>query len=137
MTLVREAMVSDPRVLAASTSVREAAQLLVRPEVRAVLVVDGEALVGLVTVEALVEKVVAAGRDPRSTTVGEIAERASLSVGPDTLLDDAYRLMEEKDVERLPVTDDGRLVGVLSRSGIQRRLAEDEPPAADPDLADT
>jgi CBS domain-containing protein len=137
MKLVREAMVSDPRVLAASASAQEAAEVLVRPEVRAVLVVDGEALVGLVTVEALVAKVVAAGRDPRSTTVGEIAERASVSVRPDMFLDDAYRLMEEKDVERLPVTDDGRLVGVLSRSALQRRLAEDEPPAGDPDLAET
>jgi CBS domain-containing protein len=134
MALVREAMVPDPRVLAASASVQEAAALLVRPKVRAVLVVDGDALVGLVTVEALVEKVVAAGRDPRTTSVGEVAERVELSVGPDAALDDAYRLMEDEDVERLPVTDDGRLVGVLSRSGLQRRLAEDEPSAADPDL---
>jgi CBS domain-containing protein len=137
MTLVREAMVSDPRVLAASASAQEAGELLVRPEVRAVLVVDGEELVGLITVEALVEKVVAAGRDPRATSAGEIAERVSLRVGPDSPLEDAYRLMEAEDVERLPVTDSGRLVGVLSRSAIQRRLAEDEPPAADPELAET
>jgi CBS domain-containing protein len=133
MTLVREAMVSDPRVLAASASAREAAELLVRPEVRAVLVVEGDRLVGLVTVEGLVERVVAAGRDPRSTTAGEIAERVSLSVSPDTPLEEAYRLMEGEDVERLPVTDGGRLVGVLSRSGIQRRLAEDESPVAGSD----
>ena len=53
---------------------------------------------------------------------------------PDLALDEAYRLMEEADVERLPVTEEGRLVGVLSRSGLQRRLAEDEPPPElDPD----
>jgi CBS domain-containing protein len=136
MALVREAMVSDPRVLAATACAQEAAELLVRPEVRAVLIVDGEELVGLVTVEALVEKVVAAGRDPTSTAVGDIAERVALTVGPDTPLDNAYRFMEEHDVERLPVTDGGRLVGVLSRSAIQRRLAEDEPPAPDPELAE-
>ena len=45
--------------------------------------------------------------------------------------------MEEQDAERVPVVDGGRLVGVLSRSGIQRRLAEDEPPSSDPELADT
>jgi CBS domain-containing protein len=43
--------------------------------------------------------------------------------------------METEDVERLPVTEDGRLVGVLSRSALSRRLAEDEPPAAEPELA--
>jgi CBS domain-containing protein len=42
--------------------------------------------------------------------------------------------MEEKDAERVPVVEGGRLVGVLSRSGLQRRLAEDEPPALHPDL---
>ena len=50
---------------------------------------------------------------------------------PDMPVEDAYRLMEEEDVERLPVTEDGRLVGVLSRSALTRRLAEDEPPDQD------
>lgn len=132
MTVVREAMVSDPRVLPAGASVQEAARLLVRPEVRAVLVVEGETLVGVVTPSRLVERVVAAGRDPRSTPVGEIVEPVRLTVGPHTPLEDAYRLMEEEDVERLPVTEDGRLLGVVSRSALQRRLAEDVTPA-DPD----
>src|SRR5579864_4102894 len=109
MTLVREAMVSDPKALPASASAQEAGELLTRPEVRAVLVVDGDRLVGVVTCEALVERVVAAGRDPRSTPVGEVAESVAVSVLPDTAVEDAYRLMEERDVERLPVTEGGRL----------------------------
>ena len=48
-------------------------------------------------------------------------------------LDQAFAELEELDLERVPVVDDGRLVGVLSRSVVQRRLAEDEPP---PDLED-
>ena len=127
MTVVREAMVSDPRALEASATAQDAAELLVRPEVRTVLVVEGERLVGSVTERTLVERIVAAGRDPRSTTLAEIAEPVTLTVGPDALVDDAYRLMESEDVERLPVTDGPRLVGVLSRSALQRRLAEDEP----------
>jgi len=135
MTLVREAMLTDPRALPASATAQEAAELLTRPEVRAVLVVDGERLVGVVTCEALVERVVAAGRDPRSTRVGDVAEPVTVSVLPDLAVEDAYRLMEEEDVERLPVTEDGRLVGVLSRSALTRRLAEDEPPPQDPEPA--
>lgn len=131
-TAVREAMVPDPRVLQASASAQEAGELLVRPEVHAVLVVDGERLVGRVGAAQLVEGVVAAGRDPRTTRVGELAAPIELTVAPDDPLDAAYRLMEESDVERLPVTDRGRLVGVLSRSGLQRRLAEDAPPEPEP-----
>jgi CBS domain-containing protein len=136
MTLVREAMVPDPKVLPAGASAQEAGELLARPEVRAVLVVDdAERLVGAVTADALVEHVVAAGRDPRSTTVGQVAEAVAVTAAPDMLVEDAYHLMEEGDIERLPVTEDGRLVGVLSRSALSRRLAEDEPPTADPELA--
>jgi CBS domain-containing protein len=135
MTLVREAMLTDPKALPASASAQEAGELLTRPEVRAVLVVDGARLVGVVTCEALVERVVAAGRDPRSATVGDVAEPVSVTAFPDMPVEDAYRLMEAEDVERLPVTEDGRLVGVLSRSALTRRLAEDEPPDEEPELA--
>jgi CBS domain-containing protein len=44
-------------------------------------------------------------------------------------LEEAFRSLEEEDLERVPVVDDdGRLIGVLSRSVLQRRLAEEEPP---------
>jgi len=43
-------------------------------------------------------------------------------------LDEAFRFLEEQDIERVPVVEDGKLVGVLSRSVLQRRLAEDEEP---------
>jgi CBS domain-containing protein len=135
MTLVREAMLTDPRALPASASAQEAAELLTRPEVRAVLVVDGDRLVGVITADVLVERVVAAGRDPRATAVGDVARPVTLSTSPDEQVEDAYRVMEEEDVERLPVTEDGRLVGVLSRSALTRRLAEDEPPEPDPEPA--
>ena len=128
MTRVREAMVPDPRVLPGTASAQEAAELLVRPEVVSVIVVDGDRLLGLVTPAGLVERVVAAGRDPRTTPLSEVAVAAPFTVGPDVPADEAYRLMEEADCERAPVIDGGRLVGVLSRSALQRRLAEDEPP---------
>jgi CIC family chloride channel protein len=94
-----------------------------------VLVVDKDgALVGVVTPDVLVERVVAHGRDPGSTPLAEIAVPPSLVLDPDLSLDEGYRLLEEAEVERAPVTEGGRLVGVLSRSVVQRRLAEDEPP---------
>ena len=43
-------------------------------------------------------------------------------------LDEAFSFLEQQDYERVPVVDDGRLVGVLSRSAVQRLLAEDDPP---------
>ena len=135
MTLVRDAMVPEPRTLAASATAQEAGGLLERPEVRAVLVTDGDHLVGVVTRKTLVREVVAAGRDPRSTDVGGIAEPPLYTIEPEVPLDEAYRFLEEHDAERVPVIERGRLVGVLSRSALQRRLAEDEPPPDLPDAA--
>ena len=135
MTLVRDAMVPEPRSLAASATAQEAGGLLERPEVRAVLVTDGDHLVGVVTRKTLVREVVAAGRDPRATQVGAIAEPPLYTIEPELPLDEAYRFLEEHDAERVPVTEDGRLVGILSRSALQRRLAEDEPPPDLPDAA--
>jgi CBS domain-containing protein len=127
VSLVRDGMLSDPTTLVADATAREAAEHLVRPDVRAVLVVDGDGtLVGVVTPDSLVEHVVAAGLDPRSTPVSVAATEPPLVLDADALLDDGYRLLERGDVERAPVLEQGRLVGVLSRSVVQRRLAEDE-----------
>ena len=127
MSLVRDAMVTEPASLDASASAQEAARLLVRPDVHTVFVCDAGRLLGVVTRAALVEKVVAAGRDPRTTPLAEVATSGVVGVGPDVPLEEAFRVMEERDVERLAVTEEGRLVGVLSRSVVGRRLAEDRP----------
>ena len=138
MSAVREAMLPNPGQLPADASAQAAGELLQRPEVRAVYVTDDERLVGVVTRKTLVREVVAAGRDPAGTRLGDIAETPHYTIGPDVPLDDAFRFLEAEDAERVPVVDEhDRLIGVLSRSVLQRRLTEDEEPAEDdepPDL---
>ena len=126
-------MVSGPAVLEVDASAQEAALQLDRPEVRAVLVCESGRLVGVITRKTLVREVVAAGLDPRTTTLGRIAEEPIFTLDAGTPLDEAFGALEQRDLERVPVTDAGRLVGVLSRSVVQRRLAEDEPPDDDVD----
>ena len=121
-------MVPEPATLDASASAMEAGARLSAPEVRAVLVSDDGRLAGVITRKTLVREVVAAGRDPRATLLHEIAEEPVLTIDADLGLDDAFRLLEDRDLERVPVLEEGRLVDVLSRSALQRRLAEDEPP---------
>ena len=124
----RDAMIPEPLTLEGSASAQEAGEHLTEPDVRAVYVCDDGRFVGVITRKTLVREVVAAGRDPRSTGLGEIAEPAHWTLEPDIPLDEAFRFLEEHDAERVPVVEDGRLVGVLSRSVLRRRLAEDEPP---------
>jgi CBS domain-containing protein len=126
---VRDAMVPEPGTLDVSASAQEAGERLSDPAVRAVLVCDDGRLVGVITRKTLVSAVVATGRDPRGTSVGEIAEPPLFTLDASLSLDEAFRELEEHDLERVPVVEEGRLVGILSRTVLQRRLAEDEPPA--------
>jgi CBS domain-containing protein len=126
-------MVPEPLALQASGTAREAGEALARDEVRAVFVCDDERLVGVVTRKTLVREVVALGRDPQTTQLGTIAEPPNATLDAGQPLTEAFAFMEEKDYERVPVLEDGRLVGVLSRAGVQRRLAEDEEVVSDSD----
>ena len=127
---MRDAMIAEPRSLPGTASAQEAGVVLSPPEVRAVYVVDGDGtLRGVITRKTLVAKVVAGGLDP-STPIGDVAEEPLYIIDADTPLEQAFRFLEEHDAERVPVVERGRLVGVLSRSVLQRRLAEDEPDAA-------
>ena len=125
---VRDAMIPEPQTLEASASAQEAGRHLTQPDVRAVYVCDDGRFVGVITRKTLVREVVAAGEDPRQTAVGGIAEPPLWTLDSEVPLDAAFRFLEEHDAERVPVVEDGRLVGVLSRSVLRRRLAEDDPP---------
>ena len=123
---VREALL-HPRVLAEDAPAREAAELLTRPSVESVLVVgDGDRLLGCVT-KSVVVAAVAAGRDVGALRARDLCDPDVKTVGPDASLDEALHLMAEHGLERLAVTEDGRLLGVLPREPLVRRIAEDEP----------
>jgi len=127
---VRDAMVPEPSALDGSATAQEAGERLSDPAVRVVLVCDDDGkLVGVVTRKTLVQEIVATGRDPGATPLQEIAEPPLFTLDASVNLDDAFQALEDNDLERVPVVEDGRLVGILSRTVLQRRLAEDEPPS--------
>ena len=132
---VRDAMVPEPTTLGVAASAQDAGRCLERDDVRAVFVVDDDGrLVGVITRKTLVREVVAKGRDPREVPLREIAEPPFFTLDAALSLDEGFHRLEEHDLERVPVVEEGgRLVGVLSRAVVQRRLAEDEPPEPDPD----
>jgi CBS domain-containing protein len=134
MQVARDAMVPEPFTLEVDATASEAGEVLSRDAVRAVLVTDQGRLVGVVTRKTLVREVIATGRAPGTTTLGEIAEPPNATIDSAMPLDEAFTFLEQQDYERVPVVEGAKLLGVLSRSVVQRRLAEDEPPA-DPEHA--
>jgi CBS domain-containing protein len=130
--IVREALVSDPRVLPGDATLQQVAELLTHPHVESALVVDGERLVGSITPETLVSAI-AEGRDLASLTAADLADGEVPTIGPDESLEEALRVMAEYDLERLAVVDGGRFLGILPREPLIRRMAADELGVTDPD----
>ncbi|MDE3024412.1 MAG: CBS domain-containing protein [Acidobacteriota bacterium] len=133
MTVVRDAMVPEPTSLLATATAQDAGRTFAdSPETRAVFVSEADGtLVGVITRKTLVREVVAAGLDPRSVELRDIAEAPNYTIDASLPLDEGFHMLEELDLERVPVVEGARLVGVLSRAVVQRRLAEDEPPAVE------
>jgi CBS domain-containing protein len=130
--IVREALVSDPRVLPGDATPQQVAELLTHPHVESALVVDGDRLVGCITPETLVSAI-SEGRDLGSLTAADLADGEVPTIGPDESLEEALRVMAEHDLERLAVVDDGRFLGILPREPLIRRMAEDELDEPEPD----
>jgi CBS domain-containing protein len=93
-------------------------------DVGSVPVVDGGTPVGILTDRDIAIRVVAQGRDPSSTQVGEIATDQPYYVEPDQDLDEALELMAYRKVRRLPVVEDGMLVGMLAQADVVHEVKE-------------
>jgi CBS domain-containing protein len=102
--------------------VMEAARKLAALDVGALPIVDDDEHVqGVITDRDIVVKVLAAGRDPESTRVGELADGA-VTVEADADVDQVVDVMKQHAVRRLPVVKEGRLVGVISQADVARHL---------------
>jgi CBS domain-containing protein len=116
---IREVMTANPRALESGSNVMEAARLLRDEDAGILPVVEGEKLIGTVTDRDITIRVVAEGKDPEKTTVGEIASRELVTIDPQQDLDEALRLMARHQVRRLPVVEeDGKLVGIVAQRDI-------------------
>ena len=129
-------MVPEPTTLGVDDTAQQAGRCFAEnDDVRAVFVVEDDGrLVGVLTRKTLVRRVVAEGRMPGEVRLRDIAEPPLHTIDASLPLDEGFHMLEELDLERVPVVEEGgRLVGVISRAIVRRRLAEDEPPEGDPD----
>jgi CBS domain-containing protein len=104
----------DLLTAAASVPVSIAAQLMQRRRVGAILVVEGERLVGIFTERDALFRVVAASVDPASTPIGQVMTASPRSLHPDRPFADALRLMHEGHFRHVPIVEDGKPVGMVS-----------------------
>ena len=99
----------------AEESVRSVSERMTEKGIGAILVVSNGLLEGIFTERDLLQRVVSEGRDPSRTTVGAVASRDPVTVGPKASIEECARVVKDWRVRHLPVVNDsGAPVGILS-----------------------
>ena len=121
---VRDVMTPGVRSVSPSQSLAEAAEVMKGEDVGSVPVVEEGRLAGIVTDRDIVIRAVADRRDPQTVKVEEVASRDLVTVEPEQDLDEALALMARHQVRRLPVVEQGQLVGMLVQADVALEAKE-------------
>ena len=107
------------------TTVAKAAKLMVKKNVGAVMVVAEKRLVGIFTERDAGFRVIAAGRDPEATTIGEVMTPDPVTVDPNEIFGRVLLAMHEQGFRHMPVVENGEPVGIVSsRSALDPEMEE-------------
>jgi uncharacterized protein (DUF2267 family)/CBS domain-containing protein len=114
-TRIKQIETEHPEVISPEASLAEAAQKMKRLNVGTLPVCQGDELIGMLTDRDITVRAIAEGRDPKQTIVREVMTPEVVCCHEDEDITEAVRLMEEKQIRRLPVKDGHqRLVGIVS-----------------------
>ena len=119
MPQVRDRMVSSVVTIEPGTGVVDAAKRMIKEEKGPLPIVEGERPVAIVTDRDIIAHVVAEGRDPKSMTVQDIASQDLVTIGPEQDINEARRLMDQHQLDRILVVENDRLVGIISEADIR------------------
>jgi CBS domain-containing protein len=96
------------------TPVLDALKLMEEQDLESLLVIEGERLVGIVTESDYARKIALQGKTPRSAMVKDIMSRQVITATPNEDMDDCIDTMIRYNLRHLPVTEGGRVIGVVS-----------------------
>lgn len=108
------------------TSVLAATELMNARHIGALVVVDRNEVIGIVTERDILVRLVARGLDPKSTVVADVMTCDPITVRPDTMVSEAMMLMTSHRCRHLPVADDGELHGLISIGDLTNWVVNDQ-----------
>jgi len=119
-------MVENVIGVPSDASVHEAVKLMNENKIGCLLVVDYEKISGIFTERDVLERIVEEGKNPRETKVSEIMTKHVIIGNPNMELVDATKLMFENKVKKLPIVEDGKLMGLVTLTDIARVTSVDK-----------
>jgi len=117
---VRELMTTAPVTVEPDATLGEVAVLMKQEDCGSIPVVEDGRLVGIVTDRDIVIRGVAAGSDPKTQRVSTVMSADPVTIRPDDDLADAEKVMADRQIRRLPVVENGKLVGIIVTAQIAR-----------------
>jgi CBS domain-containing protein len=107
------------------TLVTECVRLMTASKIGALIVMDGERLIGIFTERDALNKVLAGGLDPRNTKVSAVMTKDPYCIHPTTTVDDAMKLISKRRFRHLPIVDNGKVLAVVSSGDLTHWLVQD------------
>jgi len=117
---------SDVATVDRETTVLDAAKIMNERRIGAVVVTIGDRVVGIFTERDILNRIVAARREPATTKVGEVMTSPMACCGRETRLAECKAVMTSKRIRHLPVVEDGKLYGMISSGDILASECEDQ-----------
>lgn len=122
VTAITSEKASTLYTIPVNSTVEAAVSEMNRQRIGSVVVKDEQRCVGIFTERDVLTRVVAGGRDPKTTPVNEVMTRDFQFISAETSVEDAMQIMTDKRVRHLPILEDGRLVGMISIGDVTRWL---------------
>lgn len=118
----------EPRIVAVTpeSSVRDAIRTMAEHGIGAVLVMEGDRLVGILSERDYARKVILQGRSSADTGVREIMSSPVITVDPGDSVESCMQLVTHRRVRHLPVLAHGRIIGVVSIGDLVKAVIEDQ-----------
>jgi Predicted signal-transduction protein containing cAMP-binding and CBS domains len=108
------------------TPVAECVRTMTAEKIGALIVMDGERLIGIFTERDALNKVLAAGLDPVSTKVSEVMTKDPYCIPPTTTVGEAMELVTKRRFRHLPIVENGKVLAVVSSGDLTRWLVKDQ-----------
>ena len=116
-------MIKPVKTLEAKANVRQAVTVMTEREIDCLIIVKDERPVGIITERDMLGRVLLEAKDPTTTKVSQIMSTPLVLGQPQMNVQDAVRLMVEKQIKNLPITENGRLVGLITLPDLARSIA--------------